>query len=365
MVTPEPVNRVLAVSVEARAAYELLMSLSAAAERANASSFEIGPAWFERTEERAGADLLARVDRLTAGCGWVFGNILGLAIDTPEPRDGPAFIRHLAGLASRDVHLTLVGYTLRPFRRATEPAIISAAVDGDPGARRAFLRSSFPDHPTWPGALRGLLRMTSGEAAALLREVVSSWHERVFDAEAPALMALAERDAAQKRAALATAGGPRVIDLATRGWDYVAEPGVSQVILAPSVVQRPWNVTADHGHTRIFCYSVADETLASVTGDPPAFLVRRLKALADERRLRILRRLVGERLSLMELAEDFGVSKTTIHHHLAILRSAGLIHLRDEPGRQYSPFPRYAYRAEAIPTAVAALEAYLDPEDDR
>ncbi len=352
----------LTVSIEARAAYELLMSLTTAAERANSAGFEIGPEWFGRTGANAGADLLMQIDRLTAGCGWVFGNILGLAIDTPEPRDGPTFVRHLDGLSSRDLHLALVGHTLRPFRRATDPGVMVAAIDGDAEASRAFLKTSFPDHPTWPSALRGLLRMSSDQAASLLREVVSSWQERVFAAEAPALMALAERDAAENQAALATEGGPRLIDRATRGWDYVPEPGVTHVILAPSVVQRPWNVTADHHHTRIFCYAIADETLAAVTGDPPAFLVRRLKALADERRLRILRRLVGERLSLTELAGEFGLSKTTIHHHLAILRAAGLIHLRDEPGRQYSPYPGYAYRAEAIPAAMDSLEAYLSPE---
>jgi len=355
----------LTVAVEARAAYELLMTLTTCAERGNAETFEIGPAWFARVEALAGEDLLDRIDRLTAGCGWVFGNILGLAIDTPEPRDGPAFVDHVRATAPRDLHLSLVGHTLRPFRRATPPEVMTAAIAGDRAARRAFEASSFPDHPTWPGALHGLLRMESDEVGALLQGIVADWQERVFATEAPALMSLAERDAAEKQALLATLGGPPVIDLATRGWDYVPEPGVTRVILAPSVVQRPWNVTADHGGTRIFCYSVADETIAAVTGDPPAFLIRRLKALSDERRLRILRRLVAERLSLVELAKEFGLPKTTIHHHLGILRAAGLIHLRDEPGRQYSPFPRYAYRVEAIPAAMEALEAYLSLEEDR
>ncbi len=59
----------------------------------------------------------------------------------------------------------------------------------------------------------------------------------------------------------------------------------------------------------------------------------------------------------------FGLPKTTVHHHLAILRAAGFIHLRDDPGRQYSPYPRYTYRAEAVPRAMDALAAYLDVEE--
>ena len=349
--------------VEARAAYELLMALSTIVERNEDRVFEIGPEWIAKVKAAAGAELLEAIERLAGECGWVFGNILGLAIDTPEPRDAGAFLRHVGALDARDVHLTLVGHTLRPFRRVTPPEVMEAAVDGDVEARRAFERSSFPDHATWPGALRGLLRLTSEEAKGLLLDVLARFDERVFQAEAPGLMAIAERDAAEKRALLATKPAAEVIDVATRGWDYVAEPGVTRIILAPTVVQRPFNTTADHHDTRIFCYSVSDESLTAGAGDAPAFLVRGLKALADERRLRILRLLRDERRTLQELADEFQLPKTTIHHHLAILRAAGFIHLRDEPGRQYSPFPRYTYRAEAVPRAMEALAAYLHTED--
>jgi DNA-binding transcriptional ArsR family regulator len=98
-------------------------------------------------------------------------------------------------------------------------------------------------------------------------------------------------------------------------------------------------------------------------GGPPPYLVRRLKALADERRLRILRLLQHERRTLQELADEFGLPKTTIHHHLAMLRAAGFIHLREESSRQYMPHPRYTYRAEAVPRAIDALAAYLRIED--
>jgi DNA-binding transcriptional ArsR family regulator len=129
------------------------------------------------------------------------------------------------------------------------------------------------------------------------------------------------------------------------------------------VVQRPWVVTADHGDTRIFCFSVADESLAAAANDdPPAFLVRRLRALADERRLRLLRRLNRERGTLQELATEFDLPKTTLHHHLAILRAAGLIHLRDDASRQYTPYPRYSVRVEAVPGALDALMAWLQLE---
>jgi DNA-binding transcriptional ArsR family regulator len=157
-----------------------------------------------------------------------------------------------------------------------------------------------------------------------------------------------------------------VIDVATNGWDYVPEPGVTRVILAPTVVQRPWVTTADHGDTRIFCTSVPDEVVAAASRDePPAFLVRRLRALGDERRLRLLRRIGQGRVTLHELAAETGLPKTTLHHHLVALRAAGLVRLRDDALRQYSPQPRYTVRAEAIPDAFAALTTWLGLEEEQ
>lgn len=352
------------VIVEARAAYELLMSLAVVADRDEAPALEIGPEWLARVHSLAGPELIESVRRLSGDCGWVFGNVLGLAIDTPEPRDGAAFARHLAALPARELHLALVGATIRPFRRQTPAETMEAAIDGDPTARRSFLRTSFPEHPTWPAALEGLLSRSSLATKGLLLQVVKGWNERVFRHEGPALMAVAERDAAEKGALAADLTATALIDLATRGWDYVPEPGVTRVILAPSVVQRPWVTTCDHGDTRIFCYSVADESFGATRGDPPAFLVRRLKALGDARRLLILHRLGAERRTLQELATEFGMPKTTLHHHLAVLRAAGLIRLRDDASRQYSPLAaRYDLLVEAIPGTWEALTTYLSLED--
>jgi hypothetical protein len=348
------------VTVEAREAYELLMSLAAMADIEERGGYDIGEAWFDRARELAGPELIERIDRLSHGCGWAFGNILGLAIETPEPRDAPAFLAHLRAQDPRRLHLMLHGHTLRPFRRVTPPELLQAAVDGDRDARREVTARSFPEHPTWPGAVRGLLDLHPPEAAELLTGIVTDWSERVFAVLGPGLMTIAERDAAERRATLATDAPSEVIDRATRGWDYIPEPGVTHVVLAPSVVGRPWVTTADHGETRIFCYAVPDEAVvAAAAGDPPAFLVRRLRALADARRLRLLKRIGKERLTLNDLARELDVPKTTLHHHLAILRAAGLISLRHEARAAYSPYPTYVPRPEALPTAWEALLTWL------
>jgi ArsR family transcriptional regulator, arsenate/arsenite/antimonite-responsive transcriptional repressor len=57
-------------------------------------------------------------------------------------------------------------------------------------------------------------------------------------------------------------------------------------------------------------------------------LTDRLKALADETRLRMLDLLLrhGESLCVCEITEQFDLRQPTISHHLRLLREAGLIH---------------------------------------
>jgi DNA-binding transcriptional ArsR family regulator len=346
------------VEIEVAEAYELLMSLVAASDPGERGTFEIGRDWFERAEAAAGEALLADIARLSGASSWVFGNVLPLALTAEAPRDGAALRARLEALDDEELHLHLLGYYLRPFRRATPPEVTLAASRGDPAAVAEMRRTSFPGDARWPAAVAGLLGLGQAESAALLRRVVGEWHERVFRDEWAALHAVAERDAADKRALAGSLSPERLIDLATRGWEYVPEPGVARVVLAPSAVVRPWNVTADSGDTRIFCYAVGDEAVSATVGSPPPRLVRQLRALADERRLRVLRRLRESPASLAELAAEFGQPKTTMHHHLVALRAAGLVRIRDRRA-QYAPNSRYEGRFETLPDVWQSLAEFL------
>ena len=54
-------------------------------------------------------------------------------------------------------------------------------------------------------------------------------------------------------------------------------------------------------------------------------LIKSLKALADEKRLKILRMLLSSDLCVSALAKHLGISKPAVSQHLRILRKAGLI----------------------------------------
>jgi DNA-binding transcriptional ArsR family regulator len=149
-----------------------------------------------------------------------------------------------------------------------------------------------------------------------------------------------------------TVAPARFIELATNGLEYVPEPYTRSVLLVPSFVMRPYICDTEYQNVELLIYPVADESLLEDKTSPPSRLVRLYKALADERRLRILKMLAERSYSLQELAEKFGVAKTTMHHHMIILRSASLIRLRTSDHR-------YSLRDEMIGDVAELLQAYL------
>ncbi len=57
------------------------------------------------------------------------------------------------------------------------------------------------------------------------------------------------------------------------------------------------------------------------------------KALADETRQKIMNLTCCQWMSVGEIVDKVGVSQPTVSHHLAILREAGLVNIREE-GKQ-------------------------------
>src|SRR3990170_2281450 len=137
------------VSVELSAAYELLQSLSVVLSDDEDHTYEVGEAWVAEARERAGEDLLRRVREVSLDDGDTFTHLVGLVYDTPAPRDVPAFIEHLRQTDPDEIRLHLIQFYARDTRRMTPPAVIRAAVAGDPEARAEFLRTSHPEWEPW------------------------------------------------------------------------------------------------------------------------------------------------------------------------------------------------------------------------
>lgn len=340
------------LAIAARPAYELVLTLTAFATPDRVESYEAGPAWFEDVERRLGAEAATRVRALNAGCEHVFVRLLGLAHDLPAPGSAAALVEAISALPPGDLRLTLIGFYSKRTRRRATPELIRAAADGDPDAERTFIGAT-ADGPDCERALTGLLARPADDLRAGLVETLVMWRDRVFDEHIAAIEPILLREVDRLRHRAAELPMDRFLEEATGGATIVAEPGTETIEVFPHWALRPWDVFWEHGTSQIVGVAVRPEHASANPDDPPDRLVALAKALGDERRLRVLRRLSTGPATLQELADHFAIPKTTLLHHLVILRAAGIV--RVGPGNA----GRYSLRPEVPRELQRLLEAYL------
>jgi len=340
------------LSVDVSPAYELLQSLAVVFGEDDGETYEIGSAWMDEARERAGVELVERIEKAMLGDTDTFIHLTGLVYDTPAPRDVPAFLEHLRQSDPDEIRLHLVQFYARETRRGTPASVIRAAIGGDLEARDEFLRTSHPEWEPWTRYLRNVLDADGEALKAELIAALEGWAERVWKPESLTIMPIIERDAEAKRELQRELPLDRFVTTATNGVEFAPRPGVDRVVMVPSFVNRPLVTYNEIGETLLIIYPVADESVSADADAPPLRLVRLSKALGDEKRLRILRALADGEKSLVELSDMFGVPKTSMHHHMIVLRSAGLVAVG--VGQK-----RYRLRTETVPDLGALLGGYL------
>ena len=122
-----------------------------------------------------------------------------------------------------------------------------------------------------------------------------------------------------------------LIAIASPGYHYEPEPELPDVVLVPHAAARPWLLLCQHERSRIICYPLPERR------ETEDRIVAFGRALADEKRVRMLMRLSTGDATLTELAVATGVAKSTAHHHVTLLRAAGLPRLR----RKAAHLPRF------------------------
>ncbi len=83
------------------------------------------------------------------------------------------------------------------------------------------------------------------------------------------------------------------------------------------------------------------------------------KALADETRQKIMEFCCCEWRSVGDIADQIGVTQPTVSHHLAILRQAGLVDVREE-GRQTF----YTLNQDRVVSCCGQLMNTFAPEEE-
>jgi DNA-binding transcriptional ArsR family regulator len=339
----------LAVEVAVAEAAELLLSLAVIVGDNDPDTYTLGAARIEELRASVAPDLHALADEVLLGAGKSAVMLLGLAYSTPKPRTADAFVRRISTIDPLDLQLHRLGYHARGHHVA-EPETIRRAASGDGEAQRELLDAA-SEWTQKHAVLERLLDLGPERAQRGLLELVSRWQREVFPALATEAGPLAERDAESKRPLASSLPPERVVERFVPGLQYAPTPDVHRIALFPAYVSRPWVYMCEHRHVKIFCYPIGVDLEETAPGDP-ADLVRVYKALADETRLRLLKRLQAGPITLAEATEETGLAKSTTHHHLAILRQAGFVLIREDDDL-------YSLRSDVTPEPGALLARFL------
>jgi len=342
----------MTLRIEHREAYEFLLTLTAYATPYRVDSYDVGPAWFDRVDDALAAEHRETLRGLTGGCEHILVRFFSLAHDVGAPGTSGQLLDAVAALEPADVRLYLLGYYSKRTRRRVAPDVITAAASGDRAASRTFLTDA-ADGPECSLALGALLAADPDDLRNRLVEALRGWDASVFRDHIESVGPLLDREVDRLRRRAAEVPEHDFLIEATNGAEVVAEPGTDLIEVFPQWVLRPWNVFWEHGTAQIIGVPIPAQHASADPDEPPDRLVNLAKALGDERRLRILRRLTEGSFTLQELADHFGIPKTTLLHHLVILRSAGIV--RVGPGQS----GKYSLRPEMPLELHRLLDGYL------
>ena len=338
----------LTVEIDASEAAELLLSIATVIVDEDLDTYELGATRIEAVRAAAPPELLRRAAELLPEKTSAL--LLGLVCTTPKPRTAAAFLEHLAATDPIEIRLHLLGYY--HGHHMSDPETIRSAAEGDAAAIAELLKLAreYVDADKCGTMERVLLADPTDGKQALL-ELLTSWNEHVLPLIGPDDPTLAERDAEAKRELVKSVPPEQVVERLAPGIQWVPGPEIDRVVLFPAYAPRPWVFMSDYKRVKIFCYPITLDREPAGPGDP-AELVRIYKALGDESRLKLLKRLQDGPISLADAAKEVGLAKSTTHHHLAILRQAGFVLIKEGDDT-------YKLRPDLRPEPGALLQQFL------
>src|SRR5918911_4410280 len=274
------------VEVDWTPAYELLVSLKAYVNRREHKTLELGAGWAKDVRRQLQPELAAD---LAAADALADVHVPDLLVwQCPGDRDVAGYLHWLGALSVGELYERLAPYVLEG--RTPLPRDLSAVQD-------RYVR------------------------------LLVAWHEQYFRLVDRVILSGLAADAAAKLALVGTMAPEALVEAATCGVHFLPQPGPALVLLVPQYHFRPWNVFQDYRGLRRIQYP--SDALPAVPREPPPGLLRLTRTLSDESRLRILRFLATGPRSFTDVVQFMGLAKSTIHHHMVVLRAAGLVRVHD------------------------------------
>ena len=350
--------RQLPIEIEGSVTSEVLLTLwTALNPKESNSARELGESWIEDLVARIPDELRDELVQLGGPYGYVWLALSAFLLTAPHPHNPTDTFNWLENVGQGRLRRWAISYV----SDSEDQGLIEQAASGDIDAVHEVMGERAKTSPEKCEFLEWLVtteNLPERYANALrgFRETAFSDHEEEFAASI-------SRAAAARRAAPTRGDAKAVVEEVTSGIDFDIPLGVRRVVLVPSVITRPLSLVDGHGGTLVVYYGIADEFIDSDPEAPPSWLVRTYKALSDERRLRIMRRLSEGSASLDELTALLGLSKSTVHHHISQLRAAGLIRVYIPHNHENQKHKIYSLREQSLADASGFLDSYLRNAD--
>lgn len=257
-----------------------------------------------RDARRAGGSLARDATRF-GRFGWI--NLLGPLAETPGSRQD--LLELVQGLEPAKLHGILAGGRRAQLQALVPAATLGRALHGDGSAARE-LRQALRSDRTVLEVAPWLLRTSAEEVKAACLRVLAAFPELAepapVSAQAEGLLSGAEPTALLER----VAPGVRYDEVLT------------DIVLVSSPAVHPVIIVVDERDTTV----IAHPPLAEGEPTDAAARLRLLaRAAGDHMRMRILQELRSGPRSLPEICRQLDSPRTTLLHHLALLRGAGLI----------------------------------------
>lgn len=213
-----------------------------------------------------------------------------------------------------------------PYLGVHSESIRKNAAQGDKGAINKLAELTSNRYSFTSPYVEFVTGTNTEELKSHLMRVLTEWYEVVIIPKEDFYHEILERDCKAKELKQSIIEAEELVMWATGGVEYAPEPSVHQVLLIPQYIYRPWTIQADLKGIKVFYYPVHNESI--YPGDrfvPDQVLLQKHKALGDETRLKIIKLLAEKDYSLQELTDVIEAGKSTVHHHLSILKSAYLV----------------------------------------
>lgn len=345
--------RRMPIEVEGSVAFEVVLTIWSALnpEKTN-SALDLGKAWQRAVIDSIAPDLREELEKLGGPHCFVWLGVASLMLSAPHPYEPEKVYGWLASVDERRLRRWIVGYAAPDN---VDSSLIEQVVNGDVAALPEVLGEKMNNEAVVE-FIEWLLE--TPELPGRYASAIERFREEVFSDYEPEFAGAISRAAAARRAAPMRGDAKSVIEDVTAGLDFEIPLGITRVVLIPSMVCRPLSLIDGHRDTLVVYYGVADEFVDSDPEAPPSWLVRTYKALSDDKRLRIMRRLGEGPATLDQLSDMLGLSKSTVHHHINLLRGAGLVRVH-LPAAESKTKHNYSIRAQSLADANAFLDSYL------